>query len=96
MKWVKQIKEWLVRCWMVQCRLWGKFQQLTMRDGSFISHEQPPYSHCWNCGAELVGAYCHKCGQEATPKHPGMWAFISSISRMYLCLNERLYPHFPI
>jgi hypothetical protein len=28
----------------------------------------PPYKHCKNCGAELQGEYCHKCGQEATSK----------------------------
>ena len=27
-----------------------------------------PYEKCLNCGAELVGKFCHKCGQQATSK----------------------------
>ena len=25
----------------------------------------PSYTHCKNCGAELKGMYCHRCGQYA-------------------------------
>ena len=27
-----------------------------------------PYKHCLNCGTELQGKYCHKCGQQVTSK----------------------------
>lgn len=29
-----------------------------------------PYTHCLNCGTELQGKYCYKCGQEALDKIP--------------------------
>lgn len=30
--------------------------------------ENLPYKHCLNCGTELQGKYCHKCGQQVTSK----------------------------
>lgn len=30
-----------------------------------IRNSQIPYTHCKNCGTELQGVYCHKCGQYA-------------------------------
>ena len=27
--------------------------------------EPPPLTHCENCGAALIGAYCAQCGQHA-------------------------------
>ena len=35
-----------------------------------------PYVHCLNCGAELQGKYCHKCGQEALDKKPSVGGFV--------------------
>ena len=35
-----------------------------------------PYEHCLNCGAELQGKYCHKCGQEALDKKPSVGGFV--------------------
>ena len=35
-----------------------------------------PYEHCLNCGTELVGKFCHKCGQQATSKTPKMKDFV--------------------
>lgn len=35
-----------------------------------------PYKHCLNCGAELSGAYCHECGQEATDPKPSIGGFV--------------------
>ena len=34
-----------------------------------------PYKHCLNCGAELNGAYCHKCGQQAIDPKPSIKEF---------------------
>lgn len=34
------------------------------------------YKTCYNCGAELVGKFCHKCGQQATSKTPKVKDFI--------------------
>lgn len=35
-----------------------------------------PYENCLNCGTELVGQFCHKCGQQATSKTPKIKDFI--------------------
>ena len=35
-----------------------------------------PYSNCYNCGAELVGNFCHECGQQAVNKTPKIKDFI--------------------
>lgn len=35
-----------------------------------------PYTHCLNCGAELKGVFCHRCGQEAVNKTPSVKDFI--------------------
>lgn len=35
-----------------------------------------PYTHCLNCGTELQGEFCHKCGQEAVSKVPTIKDFI--------------------
>lgn len=36
----------------------------------------PPYKYCKNCGAELIGAYCHKCGQFAYDSKQPFWKYI--------------------
>lgn len=41
-----------------------------------INNETPPYTHCLNCGSELHGIYCHKCGQQAEEIKPKMKNFI--------------------
>ena len=38
--------------------------------------EVPPYKQCLNCGTDLQGVYCHKCGQQATNPTPKVWEFI--------------------
>ena len=35
-----------------------------------------PYRYCLNCGTELNGRFCHKCGQQATSKTPTVFGFI--------------------
>ena len=39
--------------------------------------EVAPYKHCLNCGAELVGGYCHQCGQQASEPVPKISGVIS-------------------
>ena len=38
--------------------------------------EVAPYKQCLNCGTELQGRYCHKCGQQASNPTPKVWKFI--------------------
>ena len=35
-----------------------------------------PYEKCLNCGTELVGKFCHQCGQQATSKTPKIKDFL--------------------
>lgn len=35
-----------------------------------------PYTHCLNCGTELMGGYCHNCGQEVEDKTPTITGFV--------------------
>lgn len=41
-----------------------------------IKKSTPPYAHCYNCGQELRGMYCHICGQYARDINPSFVAFI--------------------
>ena len=36
-----------------------------------------PYKHCLNCGAELMGGYCHQCGQHASDPVPRIGGFVA-------------------
>lgn len=38
--------------------------------------ESPPYSHCKNCGEELKGLYCYKCGQYAHDNNQPFWKYL--------------------
>ena len=39
-------------------------------------NEKLPYKQCLNCGTDLQGIYCHKCGQQASNPTPKVWKFI--------------------
>jgi hypothetical protein len=45
---------------------WQWFNEKTQCDGNPMSNAQPLYPNCMNCGTELKGMYCHKCGQYAS------------------------------
>lgn len=36
----------------------------------------PAYTHCKNCGAELRGMYCHRCGQYALDINQPFWKYV--------------------
>lgn len=36
----------------------------------------PQYHHCKNCGTELQGMYCHKCGQYALDIRQPFWKYV--------------------
>lgn len=62
--------EWPKRLWQAIARkaqeCWQWFNEKTQCDGNPMTDAQPPYPNCMNCGTELTGMYCHKCGQYAT------------------------------
>ena len=36
----------------------------------------PKYTYCKNCGTELKGMYCHRCGQYALDVEQPFWKYI--------------------
>lgn len=46
------------------------------QNDSTVNKDNLPYSHCLNCGTELDGIYCHKCGQKATNATPKVKDFV--------------------
>ena len=73
------------------CRkLWA----LTERDGNPMTDEMPPYTHCLNCGTELKGMFCHRCGQDASSVNPNRRAFVKEYIWNALPLDNLVVPAF--
>lgn len=89
---MKQIKIFFLN--LVQCvkGWWRGFRRLTTFDGNPMSDEQPPYPNCRNCGTELIGVYCHKCGQRASLSNLKMWKFIGEYLENVFLLDSKLPP----
>lgn len=64
----------------------------TMRDGNPMTDEKPPYTHCLNCGTELNGLYCHKCGQQAKQPYPKMMQFIKEYLKNVFPIERQAIP----
>ena len=71
---------------------WRWFRQITLRDGNPMTDEMPPYTHCLNCGTELAGMYCHKCGQDASPPMPKAFQFVVDYIKNILCIERQSLP----
>ena len=71
---------------------WRWLNHITLRDGCTMTDEMPPYSHCLNCGTELTGMYCHKCGQHASPPMPKAFQFVKEYVKTLLCIDRRSLP----
>lgn len=72
--------------------VWRWLKRLSKRDGNPKNNDMPTYTHCLNCGEELVGMYCHKCGQYASPPAMNMWEFIKEYFRNVLSVESQLIP----
>lgn len=68
------------------------FSIVTLRDGNRATDKKPSYTHCKNCGAELQGMYCHKCGQEAVTGLPKMWVFFMEYINHISCIEKLTLP----
>lgn len=79
----KKIGDWCRKCWA-----------LTVRDGNPMTDEMPPYSHCLNCGTELQGMFCHKCGQDASSVNPNRRALVKEYFFNLLPLDRLVLPAF--
>lgn len=71
---------------------WQKVVAFTKRDGNPMTNEEPPYTKCLNCGAELIGSYCHKCGQYASPPTPKMSGFVKEYLKNVFPIERQVIP----
>ena len=78
-----KIGEWCRKCW-----------SLTVRDGNPMTDDMPPYSHCLNCGTELQGMFCHKCGQDASSVNPNRRALVKEYFFNLLPWDRLVLPAF--
>ena len=72
--------------------VWRWMVRLTKRDGSPRTNNVPTYKHCMNCGEELVGMYCHKCGQYASPPVMKMSGFIKEYILNLFSIESQVIP----
>ena len=71
---------------------WQRFSAWSSQAGNPATDEQPPYANCLNCGTELTGMYCHKCGQQARFPLPKMWTFIEEYISDVFSLERQTAP----
>ena len=71
---------------------WRWLVRLSKRDGNPKTNDMPTYTHCMNCGAELVGMFCHKCGQYASPPVMKMSEFIKEYIRNLFSIESQAIP----
>lgn len=50
-----------------------------------------PRTHCANCGAPIVGAFCPRCGQETTLALPTARAFLREAAGRYIAWDGRTW-----
>lgn len=86
---VKAILNRLCRKVVALLRLFSKW---TMRDGNPATDEKPPFRHCLNCGTELTGMYCHRCGQYATLPAQKMHIFVKEYFKNLFSLDRQAFP----
>ncbi|HEY1583350.1 MAG TPA: DUF3667 domain-containing protein [Chthoniobacterales bacterium] len=55
---------------------------------------RPPFTHCENCGAELTGPYCAKCGQPAIDYHRSFVSLLADAADAFFNLDERFLKTF--
>lgn len=80
---VNKIGDWCRKLWA-----------LTERDGNPMTDDMPPYSHCLNCGTELKGMFCHKCGQDASSVNPNRRALVKEYFFNLLPWDRLVLPAF--
>jgi hypothetical protein len=58
--------------------------------GCFVNEGASVAVNCSNCGTQLVGAFCHACGQSARPPRTGFGGFLAEIASGALGTDLRL------
>lgn len=72
--------------------VWRWLVRRSKRDGNPRTNEMPTYKHCMNCGEELVGMFCHKCGQYASPPVIKMSGFIKEYILNLFSIESQVIP----
>ncbi len=72
--------------------IWKWLVRLSKRDGNPRTDAMPTYTHCMNCGEELVGMFCHKCGQYASPPVIKLSEFIKDYVRNLFSIESQAIP----
>lgn len=55
---------------------------------------RPPLTHCENCGAELIGPYCAKCGQAAIDYHRSFGTIMADAADAFFNIDARILTTF--
>ena len=71
---------------------WKWLVRLSKRDGNPRTDAMPTYTHCMNCGEELVGMFCHKCGQYASTPIMKMSRFIKEYILNLFSIESQAIP----
>ena len=71
---------------------WRWLKRFSQRYGNPKTNNMPTYKNCMNCGEELVGMYCHKCGQYASPPVIRMSEFIKDYFRNLFSIESQAIP----
>lgn len=71
---------------------WRWLVRLSKRNGNPRTDAMPTYKYCMNCGAELAGMFCHKCGQYASPPVIKMSGFIKEYILNLFSIESQVIP----
>lgn len=53
---------------------------------------RPAYTYCKNCGTELKGMYCHKCGQYALDVEQPFWKYLRQYFENVYQFDSKVWP----
>lgn len=73
---------------------WQWFNEKTQCDGSPMTDEMPHYTHCMNCGTQLEGMFCHKCGQHALMPEISIWGLVKEYIKNILAIERQALSSF--
>lgn len=68
-----------------------KYRYITRRRKKRDRLTIPGYQHCKNCGAELMGIYCHRCGQYALDINQSAFKYIKQFAENTYQYDGRLW-----
>lgn len=79
---------------MRQVRRNAKCARIRRKRKRIAKRTVPAYENCKNCGANLHGMYCHKCGQYALEINPSFWKYVNEFFQNTYQYDGRLVSTF--